>query len=289
MKIYSLPVAPKLQPESQIIIYPKHNKDFGVEQDFHLYINQNKTLLTNNITEADWHFLPVYWTRWHLNHDYGRSGIDELQHEIDKSIIDDNKTFTICQYDDGPVVNIGNSVQFLASRKGSNGVDIPLLSSAHKKPFFRRKKKYLASFVGRIANHPIRQAMADALRDNKNVFIYDGDKGTNFFVKTTVSSYISLSPRGYGGSSFRFFEAMQLGVVPFLISDIDTRPFKKFINWDDLSLFTSSSHELERIFSTMRKEDLTAIGKLSNQFYMEKLAYQKWCQYVIKELGSLTC
>lgn len=288
MKIFILQVQPKLQPQSQTFIYPKHNSDTGVEQDFFSFLNQNKDLLTNSPDRADWHYLPVYWTRWHLNHDYGKTGREELQHEIDKTIINDGKTFTICQYDDGPLANIGKSVQCLASRKTSEGIDIPLLSTPHRKPLFHRKKKYLASFVGRLTTHPVRKLMANALKHHNNVFIYDGDCGSKFFVKMTVASYISLSPRGYGGSSFRFFESMQLGVVPFLIGDIDTRPFKKYIKWDECSLFSSDTDAILKILSTYSTGELRHMSNLAAQIYSNKLRFGKWCDLLIKELGELT-
>ena len=183
--------------------------------------------------------------RWHINHEYGLYGISELQKE-DQLIIDENKTFTICQYDDGPVVDLGKSLIFLSSRKNYNGIDIPLLSSPHKKPFIKPSKKYLCSFVGRKSTHPIREIMFQQL-NRGDVFLYDGDNGSRFFVKKTLESYISLCPRGYGGSSFRFFESMQLGIVPFLIGDIDTRPFKRFINWDEISFFSDSTSLIENL------------------------------------------
>lgn len=287
MKIYILPVHPKLQPKSQTFKYPKHNKDFGVEQDFHEYITKQKDKLAGTPDKADWHYLPVFWTRWHLNRDYGKSGLIELQNEIDKSIIDDSRTFTICQYDDGPIVNVGKTVQFLASRKTENDKDIPLLSSPHKKPFFKPSKKYLGSFTGRLSTHPIRQEIDQELKYRDEMYIEDGDKGSKFFVKKMLQSYIALCPRGYGGSSFRFFEAMQLGVVPFLIGDIDTRPFKKFIDWDEISFYSNNTSNIAEILTSLDKNELLSMGEKAKTVWEEKLTYQKWCQYVIKELEGI--
>src|SRR5688572_20480413 len=114
MKIYLLPVDKKFQPEKQANIYPPHNDDFGVEQDFYQYLFNNRDLLTHNKDEADWHYLGIYWTRWHVNHTYGKEGLGELQNQVNSVILDDRKTFTICQYDDGPMANLGNSRIFLS-------------------------------------------------------------------------------------------------------------------------------------------------------------------------------
>ncbi len=287
MKIYILPTDCKFQPDSQIFRYPAHNNDYGVEQDFFTYLMRNKELITEKPEEADWHYLPIFWTRWHLNHDYARAGLEELQNEANRLVIDDEKTFTICQYDDGPVANLGKTIIFFASRKTSYGLDIPLLSSPHKLPFFKPRKKYLASFIGRLSTHPIRRKMADKLSHRKDTFLDDGDKGNNFFVKKILESYIALCPRGYGGSSFRFFEAMQLGAVPFLIGDIDTRPFKKFIKWDEYSLFSDNVDDIAYKLEMHSTEELLRMASRSTQLHHDSLRFGLWCKYVIKELEEL--
>ncbi|MEW6065208.1 hypothetical protein P378_10765 [Desulforamulus profundi] len=287
MKIYILPVPKKLQPAAQVFKYPRHNKDYGVEQDFYHYLLINRDLTVENPRLADWHYLPVFWTRWHLNHLYGKICLAELQQEMDQAILDDAKTFTICQYDDGPLVNPGRASVFLASRKSEEGIDIPLLCSPHQAPPVKPQKRYLASFVGRLATHGIRQQMAQVLKDREDVFVFDGNLGSGFFVEKLQESYIGLCPRGYGGSSFRFFETMQLGAVPFLIGDLDTRPFKRFIDWDGMSLYTNSVADLHAILDSMKPAELVEMGEWAGSFWENELTYQRWCKYVLKELVSL--
>ena len=286
MKIFLLPVKSKLQPSSQAFEYPSNNPDYGVEQDFLKYVSNN-FLLVNSPERADWHYLPVFWTRWHLNHDYGKSGLKELRLEVNKAMINPKKTFTICQYDDGPLVNIKSATVFLSSRKTGSGIDIPLLRNKLKTPLIKPRKKYMASFVGRLDTHPIRKKMANALSSSDNVLISDGDSGQKFFVDKTLQSYIALCPRGYGGSSFRFFEAMQLGVVPVLIGDKDTRPFKKFIDWDGISFFLEKTDQLPALLEGLDKKPLIRMGKLARTTYIHSLSYGKWGNYVIKELESV--
>ncbi len=286
MKIFILPIEKRFRPDKQIFKYPKHNKDYGVEQDFFEYLKNNSEILTENPNEADWHYLPIFWTRLHLNNNYGKNDLEELQKECDDKILDSKKTFCICQYDDGPLVNIGNATQFLASRKSTLGIDIPLLSSAHKLPFFKQKKKFLASFIGRLSTHNIRIKMANLLKNNKKILVLDGNFGSGFFVKKTLQSLVSLCPRGYGGSSFRIFESMQLGICPFLIGDLDTRPFKDFIDWNEFSLYTNSVEDIEKIISSKTEEELIIMGRKAKDIYDKEIEYQKWCKYVLKELSK---
>jgi Exostosin family len=284
MTIYVLPVHPHLQPKSQPFVYPKHSTDYGVEQDFHAFLENNRHLVVENPHEAAWHYLPVYWTRWHLCHDYGKFGRGELQTHVDRAILDDTKTFTICQYDDGPLADIGKTTQFLAARKTSVGVDIPVLTTPHKLPFFIPRKRYHASFVGRLRTHPIRAEVARVLSGRPDVFIYDGVKSSRYFVRKTLASWIALAPRGYGGSSFRFFEAMQLGVVPLFVGDVDTRPFKHFIAWDSCSFYVSRAAEVLRILEKVSYEVLETMGQRAQDVYLNSLAFGRWCDLVVKEL-----
>ena len=285
MKIHTLPVQRQFQPEKQPFRYPSHNNDFGVEQDFLRYLLRHGDLKSSSPV-AEWHYLPVSWTRWHLSHDYAKTGLVELQQEVDRVILDDRKTFTICQYDDGPVVELGETTVFLASRKTSWGIDIPLLCSPHRKPFFPIRKKYLASFVGRLSTHPSRQEMFEELKKRTDIYIHDGDAGTKFYVRRMLESWIALCPRGYGGSSFRFFEAMQLGVVPCLIGDLDTRPFKEFIDWSACSLYSQGASNLGAELDAISQTDLASLGRRAKVTW-ETLKYQKWCDYVIQELRVL--
>lgn len=287
IKIYKLETPKLFRPRTQRFKYPKHNADYGVEQDFEDYLIQNQHLVTLNIKEADFHYLPVYWTRWNLNNDYGNKGRFELQEICNDIIIDDSKTFTICQYDDGPLADLGKSIQFLSSRKGDNGYDIPLLSSHLSMPWFIPKKMYLASFVGRLDTHPVRSQMNSILENRPDILIKNRSSGTRSYVKSILASYISLSPRGYGGSSFRTFESMQLGVAPLLLGDLDTRPFKKYINWDDFSVYTNNPLELPGILEGFDKNTMIEMGKRAKHAFDSAFSYKKWEHYVIKTLMEL--
>lgn len=284
-RLFALPTEDRARPAAQPFRYPTHNRDYGVEQDFHAFL-RGSDVLTSDPDEADWHYLPVYWTRWHLNHEYAQTGVDELQALVDAVLIDDAKTFTVCQYDDGPVVDLHRATQFLASRKGDVGIDVPLLCDPHRRPVFAQRKKHRASFMGRVHTHPVRAAMATALSDVRSVAIVDGDKGPRAYVKSMLRSRIALCPRGYGGSSFRFFEAMEMGVVPMLISDVDTRPFQRFIDWDRVSLYCpGSAGSIRETVESRSDEELDAMGRAAQRIYRDELAYGRWCKYVLRELA----
>jgi hypothetical protein len=288
MKIFILAAPSKLRPQSQPFVYPRHNRDYGVEQDFYEYLLKSPHLLVSTPVEADWHYLPVYWTRWHLRHEYGKAGREELQESVSNVILDDTKTFTICQYDDGPLIDIGKAAQCLASRKSEAGIDIPLLAAPHRKPFFYPAKRYQASFIGRASTHPVRSELMALLGQRPDAFMFDGIKGSRWFVRKTLASWIALAPRGYGGSSFRFFEAMQLGVVPLLLGDIDTRPFKNEIPWHTCSFYVTRAVDVLPILENVTHDELKSMGECANRVYVESLAFGRWCQLAINELQAVS-
>jgi hypothetical protein len=126
--------------------------------------------------------------------------------------------------------------------------------------------------------------MAVALAHRDDVLIRDGDLGEQVFVNVICASHIALCPRGYGGS-FRFYEAMQLGVVPLLLHDLDTRPFKRRIDWDRCSLYAPT---VDALVALLDQHDTTALAAMSERaatVYSEHLDYQRWCPHALEELA----
>ena len=292
-KIFVLPVPIELQPSKSPFLYPAHSSDWGVEQDFLAWLQRNPSQVAETARAADWHYLPVFWTRRHLWHNYGQDGLAEFGAAVRDSILDDQRTFTVCQYDDGPLVDIGDTVQALASRKGSEGIDIPLLCDAPK--FMgRRRKKWKASFIGRVSTHKLRGDLALLLEGRPDVLFVDHQSGHDTaragrrYRRVIASSEISIAPRGYGGSSFRFFESCALGTAPLMLSDIDTRPFQSQLPWRASSIFASSAAEAVHAMDTLAPQELELMGSRAGKLYRESLAYGKWCPLLVNEVASIT-
>ena len=292
-RIYVLPVPKELQPSTSPFRYPAHSSDWGVEQDFLAWLERNPSRVTQDAKAADWHYLPVFWTRRHLWNNYGKDGLPEFQSAVQSSLLDDQRTFTVCQYDDGPLADLGDTVQALASRKGDNGIDIPLLCDAPKMPA-RRRKKWKASFIGRVSTHKLREDLAPLLADRSDILFEDHQSGHDSarsarrYNRVITRSEISIAPRGYGGSSFRFFESCALGTAPLMLSDIDTRPFKSQLPWETASMFASSATEAMQAIDTFTPDELELMGQRAAELYRESLAYGKWCPLLVNELRPRT-
>jgi hypothetical protein len=290
MKIRILPVAKEFQPDKQNYRMPTHGRDWGVEQDLLGWLRQHPELITDDPGEAAWDYLPVYWNRIYINWNWGQDGHDKIQNEILRLVSRNRRTFTVCEYDIKsmqPFYDLCNMVVFTASRRDSGhdgNIDIPLLCSPHSLPPRMPEKRYLASFVGNLQTDGIRLEMQETFAGQGDIEILNDNRGPEFFVNLMLSSYIALSPRGHGGQSFRFYEAMDLGVVPYHIGTPDTRPFKRWIKWDECSLYAPTVINVQLPNDTTR---LKTMGWKARNVYRNQLQYGKWCPYVLKELEQL--
>jgi len=129
--------------------------------------------------------------------------------------------------------------------------------------------------------------MSEALEGRTDCRIEHTNLGPDEFAQNILRSYMALAPRGQGMQSYRFYEAMQLGTVPLYLSDVDCRPFKKWIDWDSCSLYRDTTEGLGYYLDSLDKEKLLEMGHWASIVYRDELSYGQWCKYVIKELGCV--
>ncbi len=284
-KIFVMDVPQRLQPDRAALVYPQGSVDWGIEQDAWTFFSRHYANRVYDPGDADFLYLGVFWTRYHLNNDYGSRGISELQGAVDLLGPLSERVFTVCQYDDGPLVDLWAAKVFLGSRKTKEGTDAPLLAHPCPSASNVRGKAYWASFVGRLDTHPIREASLGALMADDRCFVRDGVLTQRDYRAILRKSWIGLAPRGYGGSSFRFLEAVHSGAVPWLIGDIDTRPFKGSINWDKYSFYSATPEEFAADFPLVTMQDVSA--RRSNLADLQAdLRFGQWQRYLLCELGA---
>lgn len=139
------------------------------------------------------------------------------------------KFFTVVQYDDGLMVDFPNCLVFSAGGKPDDAIPIPLLCDPHKING-EVKKDIPISMICNQDTHPIRKQIAKAMYGKEYCYIarHYGDK----YVDTIRRSYFTICPRGYGKTSFRLYEAIQLGTIPVYISDSHWLPFQDhYVDW----------------------------------------------------------
>lgn len=101
-----------------------------------------------------------------------------------------------------------------------------------------RKKDILCSFVGIFSSHPVRKQLL-VLHNPPEIIIKDSQnwishQHVNEFKDLLARSRFSLCPRGYAANSIRFYESLQAGAIPVLVSDTALLP--NGFDWDSCCL-----------------------------------------------------
>lgn len=192
-------------------------------------------------------YLPIFWTGYYVNHNYGqdKAALNELQIYID-SLDKNKKYYTLIQYDDSILNDVSHLDLLQFNMSKPYDYPLPLIGQPH--PYvFNEEKKYLANFVGNIT-HPIREH-ARTLQGKEGYYISFERHEPEQYCRIIAQSIFTLCYRGYGLNSFRIAEALQYGSIPIYISDefiephripFDEYGFKKtiddfsFIYFDDL-------------------------------------------------------
>lgn len=179
-------------------------------------------------TEADCRerlYLPVFWTAYQCKNKFGKdpramSALQQFVNTLDRS----KKYYTICQYDDGPLVDFGDlDIIVFGMAGGRNDFPIPLLCQPHKYDK-THDRDIFCSFVGRIT-HPIRSEMIKQLQGKTGYYISTKEHKMDEYCSILARSKYALCPRGYSATSFRIAEAIHYGAVPVYVSDTFIIPY----------------------------------------------------------------
>ncbi len=279
--------------------YPPFKNGLYLEEYFcNKMINEN-----HNIKRK---YIPVLWTNFQIE-GWFHSKKYEMQTLLDEWIKmnpSENGYFTVVQYDDGPLLNIpANTIVYGAC---SGNIPIPLIYEDKNNTLEKIPKKYfndkpiLCSFVGNItSNHiypNVRQDMFNILQNNPDFKLINSGGWTpsvntnlqNMFIETTLNSKFALAPRGYGRSSFRFFECFQLGTIPIYIwNDINWLPFQNKIDYKKLCIVIHIS-ELKDLYSKLLSIDECQYNKMFT--YYEEIKYlftlEGMTTQIIQEINS---
>lgn len=231
-------------------------------------------------------YIPVLWTNFQIE-GWFQSKKQEMQCILNdwiKNNPSENGYFTIVQYDDGPLLRLPQNTIVYGACSGD--IPIPLiyedknntLMSYPKKTF--KEKKILCSFIGNITSNGVipnvRKEMFDKFSNNSNFKMINSGGWTpsvnkslqDIFISNTINSKFALAPRGYGRSSFRFFECFQLGTIPIYIwNDINWSPFQDKIDYNKLCIIihVSEINKLENKLLSINEEEYSNMFNYYNE------------------------
>lgn len=255
------------------VVYPPFKNGLYLEEAFYAFYQANQEAFK----QLPYIYIPAFWTNFQIHPQFHQFK-HMLQMELDevvKAFPADQKFFTIVQHDDAVLLRLPSNTLIFGACSGH--IPLPLIYEDRQKQLETRPKvpyehkDYFVSFVG-SETHQVRLDLFDYVKHNPVPWYIDptgtplqpGKNRNQLFLEMTERSKFSLAPRGYGRSSFRFFEVFLLGSIPVYIwDDVEWLPYKEIINYKDLCVSIHSSElptlqsKLESIspeaYSTMLK------------------------------------
>ena len=228
-------------------------------------------------------YLPVAWTDC-MHKDNLRADMQQVLNDLDPAY----KYFTVLQLDlgfnhHGLKLKVPPAIDILLFSAGGDSppqkaIPIPLLKNMLEPD--GRPKTISVSFQGSNTSH-IRKALHEDFAD-KYLFI-----GLNEHWKIiSESSNFSFCPRGFGSTSFRLYETLQLGTIPIYVWDEELwLPFQEIVNWDEFAIVVSFE-ERARIPSMIAKANVGRM-KAALDRHRHMFSYSFTIQYIFERLSTL--
>lgn len=279
--------------------YPPFKKGFYLEEYFLDKLLYNDIILKRK-------YIPALWTNFQIE-GWFNSQKNEMQKKLDDWIQEnpsDNGYFTVVQHDDGPLLKLPNNTIIYGACNGD--IPIPLIYEDNNNTLELKQKrtfneKYiLCSFIGNItSNHilpNVRKEIFNLLSNSTNFKLINSGGWSpdvkknlqDIFINTTINSKFALAPRGYGRSSFRFFECFKLGTIPVYIwNDINWLPFTNVIDYTKLCIVihVSELNNLNDLLLSIDEEKYNNMLKYYDEikylFELEGMSNQ-----IIKEINN---
>lgn len=265
-------------------VYPPYHSGDYLEEYFIKHFE-------NNNIKTKKYFIPVSWSSCYINNkDVAQQELQDILCSLDQSV----EYFTVSTHDDAPRELLPkNTIRFSA---GGNTGDVPIPLVISKIPSVQsQQKKYLASFIGSLT-HPLRQLLLQKYSTNSSFYFSCkqwtpevSKKNVDNFFDITTQSYFSFAPRGYGKTSYRLYEIMQLGAVPIYLSDQFWLPWKDEIDWKSICIFINEKN-IDDIDLILKKElyskeyykKIEKINKIYDQYFTIEATTKKIIEAVNK-------
>jgi hypothetical protein len=296
MPLQVLELGKQFRPNTTVV-YPPFKNGRYMEEYFYDYIMSHKDAI-----DTDYVYIPAFWTniQIHPNFESMKINYNILLKRAYSLLPPETKYFTVVQHDLGVLLELPKNTKVFGACFGN--IPLPLiyeditnkLENIDNKDNKDTNKKYLASFVGTYTTHPLRVKMVRHLgkiNDFKFSVKHDWtDKVSqnlaDKFIETTLQSKFCLAPRGFGRSSFRFFEAIQLNTVPvYFWDDVEWLPYKDVLDYSKfaVSIHTNDIPNTSTILSAITEEQykimVVELKKVKHYFTLEGMS-----KYIINHL-----
>ena len=248
MPLKILDLGRQFRPKTSIT-YPPFKNGRYMEEYFYDYSTNPEN---NHKIDTERIYIPAFWTNIqnHPNFSDMKENLNILLKRAYSLFPESTPYFTVVQGDLGVELVLPKNTLVFGACYGD--IPLPLIYEDVTNRLLNTprpiQRKLRGSFVGTYT-HTLRQKMFLSIGRNPNFKFETNDIWTNSvphaaadtFIKTTLNSKYCLAPRGFGRSSFRFFEAMLLDTVPvYFWDDAEWLPYKDIL---DYSKFSVSIHK----------------------------------------------
>ena len=277
-------------------VYPPFKKGRYMEEYFYDYIIAHKDEIQSNKV-----YIPIFWTNLqnHPAFTNQKQNYSILLTTALKKMPADTEYFTVVQHDDGPQLQLPKNTIIFGACSGN--VPLPLIYEDTRDTLLNTPrydtKQLLGSFIGTLT-HSVRNKMAKQLEGKEDIMLITqphtewtsnvSKSAADIFIEKTLESKFCLSPRGYGRSSFRFFEAMLLDTIPvYFWDDIEWLPYKDVLDYTKFSV-SIQEKDFGRVYDILKtisnKKYLSMVEELKrvrHYFTLEGMS-----EYVVKKISN---
>lgn len=277
-------------------VYPPFKNGKYMEEYFYDYIMAHKDQI-----ETDMVYIPIFWTNLQ-NHPAFSKQKHNYEILLSRAFLlypQDTKYFTVVQHDDGPQLKLPKDTTIFGACTGT--IPLPLIYEDTTNQLLnksrKQEKELLASFVGTLT-HRVREKMVNTVQNIKDIKLITkphsdwsnnvSSSAAELFLNLTLNSRFCLAPRGYGRSSFRFFEAMLLDCIPvYFWDDIEWLPYKDIIDYSKFSISIQEKDigkTLEILKSISEEKYVSMLEEMKKVRYYFSL--QGMSEYICKKISN---
>lgn len=115
------------------------------------------------------------------------------------------------------------------------------------------------------------------------------EKIRNEYIDNIVDSDTTLSPRGDGNASQRFYEVLSLGRVPLLIDTDNELPLKDIIPYDEFVIRVPYANRknvatyITNFYATLTDEQYEAVQRKARYYFETYLSFEAYYSFLFKE------
>lgn len=275
--------------------YPPYHEGKDLEDYFIDYYYKHK----QQFDDTSYTFIPVKWTAIYNHHRYLTK---ELQKDI-ANLDTQKKYFTVSQHDDAPEEKLPpNTINFSAGGNAIGTIPIPLICSPIKN-LATQYKDIFCSFVGSVPPpiggnctlaYNLRMEMLNTLVNISDYTLKPRHwtlevkkERQDLFLDITSRSKFTLCPRGYGATSFRLYEAMQLQSIPvYIFTKEPFLPFALDIDWTKLCILVDYKNikDIDYILKAVTEEKYNEIIEYTKKIYEKYFTLEGMCVNILKHL-----